>query len=375
MKVRNIRFLLLCLLVFSQTQIVAQDARERIIQEWKDSVRASMEYQMVHNRMLWQETDTMRLWWWVYGDEPEDGRSLWISLHGGGGAPAVVNDGQWENQKGLYHPKEGVYVAPRAPWNTWNMWCQDEIDGLYEQLIRGMVVYYNVNPDKVYILGYSAGGDGVWRMAPRMADYWAAASMMAGHPGGVSLVNLRNTPFMIWMGENDSAYDRNVQAVQRGADLDKLQQDDPQGYIHSTHIIQGAGHWMNQVDTLALDWMAQYKRDPYPKHIVWRQEERVRPCFYWIEAPQEELKPGMRVEADVEGNTICIARCDYSYLDLYLSDELVNLKLPVTILIDGKKVFSGKLKPCDQTLRTTIHHRQDPRYATPVLLRVYKRSK
>lgn len=33
------------------------------------------------------------------------------------------------------------------------------------------------------------------------------ASMMAGHPGEASQVNLRHVPFMIWMGENDGAYD------------------------------------------------------------------------------------------------------------------------------------------------------------------------
>jgi ABC-type multidrug transport system fused ATPase/permease subunit len=43
-----------------------------------------------------------------------------------------------------------------------------------------------------------------------MADRWAAASMMAGHPGGVSLVNLRNTPYMMWVGALDKAYDRNA---------------------------------------------------------------------------------------------------------------------------------------------------------------------
>ena len=57
----------------------------------------------------------------VFGDAPEGGRSLWISMHGGGGAPARVNDGQWKNQIKLYQPKEGIYVAPRAPTDTWNL--------------------------------------------------------------------------------------------------------------------------------------------------------------------------------------------------------------------------------------------------------------
>ena len=118
----------------------------------------------------------------TFGEKPKTGRSLWISLHGGGGAPTKLNDGQWENQKKLYTVAEGVYVAPRAPTNTWNLWHEAHIDRLFARLIEDFVAVEGVNPDKVYLMGYSAGGDGVYQMAPRMADWWAAASMMAGPP-------------------------------------------------------------------------------------------------------------------------------------------------------------------------------------------------
>lgn len=76
--------------------------------------------------------------------------------------------------------------------------------------------------NKVYLMGYSAGGDGVYYMAPRMADYWAACSMMAGHPNGASALNLRNLPFSIQVGEHDSAYDRNLKAIEWSIKLDEL---------------------------------------------------------------------------------------------------------------------------------------------------------
>ena len=44
----------------------------------------------------------------VFGDAPEGGRSLWISMHGGGGVPTRVNDSQWKNQIKLYQPAEGI---------------------------------------------------------------------------------------------------------------------------------------------------------------------------------------------------------------------------------------------------------------------------
>ncbi len=116
----------------------------------------------------------------TFGKPGPNGRSLFISMHGGGGAPARVNDQQWENQKRLYRPDEGLYVAPRAPVDAWNMWFQDDMDSLLDQLIADLVVFENVDPDRVYLMGYSAGGDGTYALAPRFADRLAAAAAMAG---------------------------------------------------------------------------------------------------------------------------------------------------------------------------------------------------
>jgi predicted peptidase len=91
-----------------------------------------------------------------------------------------VNDRQYENQKRLYTLSEGIYLAPRAPTNTWNLWHEPHIDRLFTRLIEDLIVLEEVNPDRVYVLGYSAGGDGVYQIGPRMADSWAAAAMMAG---------------------------------------------------------------------------------------------------------------------------------------------------------------------------------------------------
>ena len=52
----------------------------------------------------------------------------------------------------------------------------------------------------LYVLGYSAGGDGVYQLAPRLADRWAAAGMMAGNPNDASPLNLRNLGFALHVG-------------------------------------------------------------------------------------------------------------------------------------------------------------------------------
>ena len=351
------------------TKETVKEAASEVKARWIEDMRKK--YAVVWKQLNIQH-DTCNLYCAVrnFGPAPADGRCLFISMHGGGKAPEEINNQQWMNQIYLYEPLEGVYVAPRAPWNDSDMWHKQGLDELFEDLIRACVVFEGVNPDKVYLLGYSAGGDGVWRMAPRMADRWAAASMMAGHPGNASQVNLRNLPYMIWMGEHDSAYNRNSLAVEKGAVLDSLQKQDPDGYIHETHIMKGMGHWMEQADTAAISWMAKYRRNPYPERIVWRQEEVIRPYFYWLSAPKEELAHGKTLIVERKNNDIYIETCDYSGCTLYLNDEMVDLDRPVTVYYKGKKIFRKKLKRSLAMLQSSVYERGDYRYMFPAEIKI-----
>lgn len=340
-----------------------------LLAEWKDSVKTALAASY-RNRMLRIDTLIMPLHWSIYDDMPADGYALYISLHGGGEAPRSVNDSQWENQKRIYRPKNAVYLCPRSIKDVWNMHFLPETDEFYRRIIMMAEAYFDVNPNKVYIMGYSAGGDGVWRMGPRMADTWAAASMMAGHPGEVSLVNLRNLPFMIWCGELDAAYDRNKRCQERIDELEQLHTADPEGYIFEGHIIKGKGHWMNLEDNAAIDWMAQYVRNPYPKKIVWRQEDVTERHFYWLSAPVDELQEGKEVIASIKGNIVNIEKCDYTSITLSLNDKMMNLDNPVTVVYKGKKVFDGKVERRSDVMRSTLYSRNDPAYMFPAQIQV-----
>jgi poly(3-hydroxybutyrate) depolymerase len=347
----------------------AEQVRVKLISEWLSN-QAGLLKQNDDTHCISQGDLRMRYDMKVYGDEPADGRSLWISMHGGGNAPTALNDSQWENQKRLYQPDEGIYVAPRAPWDDWDMWFKPPIDSMFDELIRTMVVLHHVNPNKVYLLGYSAGGDGVWRMAPRMADRWAAASMMAGHPGDVNLLSLRNLPFMIWCGGDDAAYNRNRVDAERGIEMDSLQQADPQGYIHETHILPGKPHWMDLEDKAALPWMAKHQRNPYPKTVVWVQGDRGHKHFYWLSVPEEEAKKGAELRVSVRGNTITIHSEDYTSVTLYLNDSIVDLNKLVVVKWGKQTAYKGRLPRTEENMRTTLNQRGDLAYCFPSQLTV-----
>lgn len=302
--------------------------------------------------LRWTETS--------FGEAAAGSRSLWISMHGGGGAPSEVNDQQWKNQGGLYQPAEGFYVAPRAPTDTWNLWHEAHIDPLFSRLIEDYVVLRGVDPDRVYLMGYSAGGDGVWQLAPRMADRFAAAAMMAGHPNEASLLSLRNLPFAIFMGADDTAYDRNKVARERGEQLDALRAADPAGYEHLVRIYEGLGHWMKRKDAEALPWMAERKRVAWPNKVVWFQDDVVHERFYWLARAPGSARAGEQITAEVEGRTIRVSANGVREIRLLLDDALLDLDQPIMVEVDGQKRFEGRVERSALALWGSLQERFDP---------------
>jgi poly(3-hydroxybutyrate) depolymerase len=305
----------------------------------------------------------MPIWATQFGPKSKDGtRPLWISMHGGGGAPAKVNDQQWDNQKRLYQPSEGVYVAPRAPSNEWNLWHQAPVDRLFERLIEDLVICERVDPDRVYLMGYSAGGDGVYQLAPRMADRFAAASMMAGHPNDARPEGLRNLPFAIHVGGDDGAFDRNKVAAQWGGMLDALAQADPGAYVHQVEVHAGKGHWMDREDSSAVPWMAKYTRNARPMKVVWVQDDVTHPRFYWLAV--DEPKQGQRMVVTRQGQEITIVEAPPSLtVRILLDDTMLDLDKDVRVTQDGKELFAGRVPRSKAVIERTLQERFDPKAA------------
>ena len=302
----------------------------------------------------------MPFWFKTFGEAPANGRSLYISLHGGGGAPAAVNDQQWENQKRLYAPKEGVYLVPRAPTNTWNLWHQAHIDRFFTRLIENFVVFENVDPNRVYVLGYSAGGDGVYQLGPRMADTWAAASMMAGHPNDARPDSLLNTPFSIQVGALDSAYKRNEVALKWGKQLDDLQTRSPAGYKHFAKLREGKGHWMEREDAMAIPWMAKYTRDPLPRRVVWLQDAETHDRFYWLAVRGDSIKGRSRIVANINDQTVTIESSTVPEVVILLNDDMLDLDRDVTILFGETTLYQGRIARNRTVIERTLNERGDP---------------
>jgi len=342
----------------------------------------------------------------VKGEKPDDGYSLYIALHGGGGEPVELNNGAWERMQTQYIQsiQHGVYVVPRGITDTWDMHFRPESFLFYDRLIENMILFEDVNPDKVYLLGYSAGGDGVYQIAPRMADRFAAVNMSAGHHNSVNLQNLSNLPIALQAGENDTDYSRNVETAKANTALDTLARNHPGFYIHTTWIHAGKGHRFNDndpkktpqpvfhdpdkwvtgrngqisfVNTNAICWLDQFERNSRPQWVIWDVKTRADrhgekfwntnkhgEQHYWVDIGDNTAETlgvdTIIVGLEKENNRIRVEKCG-KYLRLLVDGHMLDLDQHVEISVDGT-VKTVLVRPSREIQLETIEQRGDPRY-------------
>jgi len=294
-----------------------------------------------------------------FGEQGEDGWSLFISLHGGGGTTESENNRLWDRHKTLYELEDGILFTPRSPSNTWNMWFQSHVDTFFNRIIQNMIAFHNVDPNKIYIMGRSAGGDGIYQVAPRMADRFAAAAMSAGHPNDSSPLGLRNTAFTIHMGENDSLYNRNDMAVKWGNDLKKLNKEDPEGYRYYVKIYKNKGHWMDNLEASALDWMSDFIRNPYPSKVVWKQGNVLHKRFYWLR--NEDPSFGDLIECNIDDQIITVLSSSSSKITIQLNDNLIDMDREITVNYLGRQLFMGFVYRDIDIIKRSIREYGDPK--------------
>ncbi|KAM7201161.1 hypothetical protein V8F33_003573 [Rhypophila sp. PSN 637] len=259
--------------------------------------------------------------------EPDGGYPLYIGLHGGGGYPTAEiktlaqatssNDTQWNYMSRAYKDAltlGGVWVALRGIGDTWDLHFTAAGYILLDRLIENMILFgakqspmsndagptVSINPNRVYLIGFSAGGDGVYRLANRLAQRFAAVNMGGGHPGSIiqhagipdsdkkrldnGLLNVANTPTCLQVGMGDRYNDAAVRSwtvAQSGVDLDANQAHyrnnvfnnpganiyDHAVYIHTDHINK-EGDWHFSWESSNFRWNGKKSPDLVVSEVI-----------------------------------------------------------------------------------------------------------
>ena len=334
------------------------------------------------NPMLWplpQELEpnaVMPYFYGVKGDKPSEGWPLYLYIHGSG-----PKEHEWRTGYILcsrFADAPSLYFIPQIPnEGGYYRWWQRAKLFAWERLLRQSLLSDEVDARRIYIFGISEGGYGSQRLASYYADYLAGAGPMAGGeiPSDAPAENCGHIGFTLRTGANDFMFARNRLTARAHELFDSLHQCYPTEYRHHIELIPGRGHGIDYSPT--TPWLSHFTRVVHPRHFIWEDfpmDGVYRRGFYNIAIHERDTTDGnerTRYEMTIKGNTInlTIERITYEAIErephwsipikhhkhytpvknghftLYLSDNMVDFNQKVTLIINGKRVYHGKVRP------------------------------
>ena len=363
--------------------------RDAVWQLWKEANASFEEEKLIaldtllsNSSGCWKlpenlEPNAVMPYYWGMKGAVETGAELplFLYLHGSG-----PKEREWSTGLKIcrnFDDAPSVYFIPQIPnEGDYYRWWQKAKQFVWEKLLRQALLLGEIDPNRVYVFGISEGGYGSQRLASFYADYWAAAGPMAGGEPlkNAPAENCSNIAFSLRTGDKDTGFYRNTLTGYALEAFDSLAHQRPGHFIHKIELIPGMGHSIDYRPT--TPWLKQYVRNPYPRYVSWENFEMdgiYRTGFYNLyvkERSDEEGKSRTYYEMNISGNDISLKVNEVVYeviekdprwgiemkfakkyvqahkgkVIIYLCDKLVDLNEKVTLTVNGKKVFEGKMK-------------------------------
>ena len=323
------------------------------------------------------------------GEKPQDGYPVFIYLHGSG-----PRENEWATGLRLarmFQDGPSMYIVPQIPQEgEWYRWWQRSKQWAWEKILRILLSMPEVDKNRIYVFGISEGGYGSQRLASFYADYWAAAGPMAGGEPLVNapVENIGNVPFSFLTGDKDYMFYRHLLTKTTGEKLDSMHRIYPNEYKHRVELIPDKGHSIDYTPT--TPWLAQHKRNAQPRHFIWENLEMdglKRNAFYNLQVLKEDDTFRTQYEFTANADNSIDLKVDavkynttwkdprwgidmlfskdltpalHGHLRVFLSNQIVDLNQKVTIRINGKQVFNGKVKASKKALKLSQKLWGDP---------------
>jgi predicted peptidase len=129
---------------------------------------------------------------------------LILALHyGGHGLPFYGEIFLTNFVEPVMNPLSAIIVAPDCPSKDWT---HPESEEFIIKLLAFIRKKYEIDPQKVVVLGYSMGGNGVWHLASKYPDQFSYAIIMSASPPEVLSDFDWKMPMYIVHGRNDELF-------------------------------------------------------------------------------------------------------------------------------------------------------------------------
>jgi predicted esterase len=305
------------------------------------------------------------------GYDPSRSYPVRFYLHGGISRSDPGAGGGWARNLDRFADDGSFLVAPlswsESPW--WQARQVENLHGVLDELKR----VYNIDENRVHVMGVSDGGTGVYFLAFRDPTPWSSFLPFIGSPevlmnpavradGELHVGNLKNRPLFIVNGEQDRFYP--VSSVRPWLSIfnaaNVTYEFHPQPGGHDT------SWWPYEAENIER-FVGEHVRDPHPESLVWGTESAdLYPRVHWITIDEvgeirgdmgrvtlgawaASLGSGM-VWATRSDNTVNVLAYRVRSFRVLVSPDAFDLTRPIRIEVNGSVEFEGVVTPNVETL-------------------------
>lgn len=224
-----------------------------------------------------------------------------------------------------------------------------------------------IDPDRIYLTGQSMGGHLSYRAALTLPDRWGAVSPQSGgydYVAKETIGNLLNVPgYVTWGKREPYGIDQDNRTNARWA---------KQHGLEWVFVEKNGGHTIYQdelpkVSTFFADHPRNLYRDKvyfrqggamkflktwevqgWPEHTIYHDTRPLRwNVKHWLElSPRPDRAGPLTVLAQNRGeNRIELTSDQARRIKLYLHPKMVNFRDPLTVVVNGRVVFEGRVEP------------------------------
>lgn len=327
--------------------------------------------------------------WWIQSGSGGPKKGLVIGLHGGGVGAGSASEaaGKWKLPGCMSMYPQGI----RLIHDTWNSVHGERF---LLTLIELAKTRHGIDPDKVYVMGFSMGGSGSWFMAGRHPDLLGGAIpahgvLMAEKVKAKSVKeigrfqhgfvpNARNLAVYFYTGEKDVNCE--PWTFQHGWNvIDALRKKDPDGYKHVRFALHpGIAHSFPPGEpSKGFKYIKEFTRETFPDTLYWEyaedfwpytdNEDKVdrlwKPWFYWLYChyPRDRMTVRASIRKTEDANLITVdptllAASDFT---VYLNPAMIDVNRDVVVQSGGKELWRGRPKPNLATVLESLDARVD----------------
>lgn len=350
----------------------------------------------------------------LYFTVPESYRAdrpsgLVVFMHGGGNATSrrapryTMNFPDEEDDESdllgdLFDELGLVAVGPSAPWDEESSyrWCLEKADEYLADVIQECKSRFNIDHDRVFLLGHSMGGFGAFHHAQRQPDRFAAVIAHAGSWQLGCWPVIRGTRLCFINGVHDAEQDDrwHYTDIEHARWTERLLAERELDHVFFEHDGGHDAYYGKPYIARFLRSAKDLRRDPFYAHIAlaspvgysryysspvkhnrWLtlNESTAGQISYdelladddvefddWELEYSKSERDGAAIEAHNRGdNVIDVTTQNVARFTVWLHPKMIDVRRPVRVVVDGETRFDDKVEPSLVTALESYERRGD----------------